>query len=51
EVGFLLERPKGRGREVPRPRLHLDLVSEGHLVDPSHSLLCQIVEGLAMMGP
>ncbi|PON64033.1 hypothetical protein PanWU01x14_128000 [Parasponia andersonii] len=46
-----LERLEGWGREVPRPGLHLDPVSEGHLVDPSYSLLCQIIGVLAVMGP
>ncbi|PON37320.1 hypothetical protein PanWU01x14_321190, partial [Parasponia andersonii] len=50
-VSFPIERPEGRGREVPRPGLHLDPVGEGRPVDPSHSLLCQIVGGLAVMGP
>ncbi|PON36408.1 hypothetical protein PanWU01x14_328480 [Parasponia andersonii] len=50
-VGFPLERLEGRGREVSRPGLYLDPVSEGRPVDPSYSLLCQIIGGLAMMGP
>ncbi|PON31605.1 hypothetical protein PanWU01x14_368600, partial [Parasponia andersonii] len=50
-VGFPLEQLEGRGREVPRPGLHLDPVGEGHLVDPLHHLLCQIIRGLAVMGP
>ncbi|PON34402.1 hypothetical protein PanWU01x14_344640 [Parasponia andersonii] len=50
-VSFSLEWPEGQGREVPQSGFHLDPVSEGRPVDPSHSLFCQIVGGLAVMGP
>ncbi|PON51088.1 hypothetical protein PanWU01x14_219460, partial [Parasponia andersonii] len=50
-VGFPLKQLEGRGHEVSRPGLHLDPVGEGRPIDPLHGLLCQIVGGLAMMGP
>ncbi|PON43316.1 hypothetical protein PanWU01x14_275140 [Parasponia andersonii] len=50
-VDFPLERPEGLGREVPQSGLHLDPINKGHPVDPSHSLFCQIVGGLAVIGP
>ncbi|PON57203.1 hypothetical protein PanWU01x14_176170 [Parasponia andersonii] len=51
EVGLSLERSEGRGCKVFRLGLQLDLVGEGCPVDPSYSLLCQIIGSLAVMGP
>ncbi|PON51058.1 hypothetical protein PanWU01x14_219160 [Parasponia andersonii] len=50
-VGFPLEGPEGWSSEVSQFGLHLDPIREGHPADPSHSLLSQIIGGLAVMGP
>ncbi|PON69377.1 hypothetical protein PanWU01x14_088180 [Parasponia andersonii] len=49
-VSFPLEQPEGWSSEVSQLGFHLDPIGEGCLADPSHSLLSQVIGGLALMG-